>query len=249
MVGLGRWRTAQRYEQGYWAKQAEQIAAGATSQLDWYQWRSDQLTQRLVRCDFGALANGGAHVLEVGGGPVGVASYFPSNRAVLVDPLESFYGSNEVLRKLRNPRAEYVSGRGESLPVETGEFDLAIIENCIDHVQDAEGVMRELSRALRPDGVLYLTVNCRSKTGYVVHRTLSSLRLDPGHPHTFTPPRVAAMLRHHGFDPVDTEIGSYDEARREDRASPHRRARLKALLGVSEYVTSVISVKRSRAGA
>jgi SAM-dependent methyltransferase len=245
MVGLGRWKTAQRYEQGFWASQAEQIAAGATSQLDWYKWRSDQLTQRLVRCNLGALTEGAARVLEVGGGPVGVATFYPSKRAVLVDPLESFYGSNEVLRKLRNPHAEYVSGRGESLPVETGDFDLVIIENCIDHVQDADGVMRELKRALRPDGVLYLTVNCRSKTGYVVHRTLSSLRLDPGHPHTFTPPRVAAMLRGHGFEPIDTEIGSYGEARREDRASPHRRARLKALLGVSEYVTSVISLKRS----
>ena len=244
MVGLGRWRTAQRYEQGYWATQADQIAAGATSQLDWYKWRSDQLTERLVRCDLGTLTEGEARVLEVGGGPVGVASFYPSGRAVLVDPLESFYGSNEVLRKLRNPRAEYVSGRGESLPVETGAFDLVIIENCIDHVQDADGVMGEMKRALRPGGVLYLTVNCRSKAGYVVHRALSSLRLDPGHPHTFTPPRVAAMLRSHGFDPMDTEIGSYEEARREDRASPHRRARLKALLGVSEYVTSVISLKR-----
>jgi hypothetical protein len=105
--------------------------------------------------------------------------------------------------------------------------------------------MRELGRALRPDGILYLTVNCRSKTGYMVHRMLSSLRLDPGHPHTFTPPRVAALLRGHGFEPVDTEIGSYEEARREDLASPTRKAHLKAYLGVSEYVTSVISRKSS----
>ena len=243
MVGVGRWKTAQRYEQGYWASQAEQIAAGATSQLNWYKWRSDQLVQRLGRCGVGSLVDGRAAVLEVGGGPVGVASFFPSSRAVLVDPLESFYGSNEVLRKLRNPRAEYVSGRGESLPVETAGFDLAIIENCIDHVQDAHGVMGELRRVLRPDGILYLTVNCRSNWGYVVHRTLSSLRLDPGHPHTFTPPRVGAMLRRHGFEPMDTEVGSYEEARREDMKSPTRRARLKAFLGVSEFVTSVISRK------
>ena len=244
MVGLGRWKTAQRYEQGYWASQAEQIAAGAASQLDWYKWRSDQLSQRLVRCHHAELTEGRARVLEVGGGPVGVASFFPSCRALLVDPLEDFYASNNVLRQLRNPRAEYMAGRGEALPVETGAYDLAIIENCIDHVQDADGVMRELRRALRDDGVLYLTVNCRSNSGYVVHRVLSSLRLDPGHPHTFTPPRVAAMLRGHGFEPIDTEIGSYEEARKEDRSSPHRRARLKALLGVSEYVTSVISRKR-----
>jgi SAM-dependent methyltransferase len=243
MVGLGRWKTAQRYEQGYWAGQAAQIAAGATSQLSWYQWRSDQLIKRLRRCGFDALTGGEATVLEVGGGPVGVASFFPSYRAVLVDPLESFYGSNEVLRKLRNPRAEYVSGRGEALPVESGAFDLVIIENCIDHVQDAWGVMQELGRALRPDGVLYLTVNCRSNWGYVVHRTLSSLRLDPGHPHTFTPPRVAGMLRRHGFEPVDTEVGSYEDAYREDKQSPSRKARLKALLGVSEFVTSAISRK------
>jgi len=73
---------------------------------------------------------------------------------------------------------------------------------------------------------------------------LSSLRLDPGHPHTFTPERVAAMLRRHGFAPLDTEVSSYYEALRADRGSPIRRARLKAMLDISEFVTSVISHKQ-----
>jgi len=78
---------------------------------------------------------------------------------------------------------------------------------------------------------------------------LSSLRLDPGHPHTFTPERVAAMLRRHGFAPLDTEVGSYHEALRADRASPVRRARLKAMLGISEFVSSVISRKQPKVTA
>lgn len=235
-----RWKEAQQYEQGYWRGIATQIARGSASQLDWYSWRADQLKARLIRAGRPDLADGSAAVVEVGCGPIGTVSYFPGRERVAVDPLEGFYSSDPVLSELRSPAVRYMSGVGENLPLEDAAFDLVIIENCIDHVQDVHGVMRELRRVLRRTGVLYLTVNCRTRAGYYSHRLLSALSVDAGHPHTFTPPRVVRLLKGHDLAVEELEAGSYWTALRQDLRSGAR-GRAKALLGVSEYLVSVLA--------
>jgi len=241
MVSAARWQRAQQYERGYWESLATNIAGGTVSQLDWYRWRSDQLVDRLRALGLGRLTAGRARVLEVGSGPVGIVGFFPAAERVAIDPLESYYAANPTLTALRSPSVEYRGGSVEALPFESGRFDLTIIENCIDHVRDVSAGMREIKRVLSRTGALYLTVNCRTAWGFVVHRALSRLRVDAGHPHTFTPRRAAALLRDHGFTPLQFEVGSYAVARREDLAAPELRARIKAVLGVSEFLVSAVA--------
>lgn len=243
MVTTERWSAAQSYERDYWAGFAEQIAAGSVSQMDWYGWRARQLAARLEALELSSLTSGQAALVEVGCGPIGVASFFPAAERVAVDPLNDFYASNPTLTHLRSAAVDYRTGVGESLPCESGAFDLAIIENCIDHVQDVDAVMRELHRVLRPGGVLYLTVNCRTPLGFVVHRALSRLEIDAGHPHTFTVGRAERMMRANGFSVLNSHVGSYLEALREDLAGPGLRPRVKAVLGTSEFVITVIARK------
>jgi SAM-dependent methyltransferase len=115
------------------------------------------------------------------------------------------------------------------------------MENCIDHVRDVTAAMRELKRALTPSGTLYFTVNCRTRRGFMVHRVLSRLRVDAGHPHTFTSNRAQRLLRDNGFKTLHFEMASYEAARRADLAAPERRARLKGFLGISEFVVSAVA--------
>jgi SAM-dependent methyltransferase len=247
MVSLARWGRAQEYERGYWVRQAAAIAEGAAAQLDWYRWRADRLVERLRDLGLGELTTGAARVVEVGSGPVGVAAYFPAAARVAVDPLAGHYAALPVLTTLRSPSVRYLEGVGESLPCETGQYDLALIENCIDHVRDIDAVMRELARVLRPGGILYLTVNCRSPWGYLVHRALSRLSIDRGHPHTFTAARARALLSAAPFDLVWFAADSMAEARRADLASADAHDRLKGLLGVSEFVASGVARMRGAA--
>jgi SAM-dependent methyltransferase len=242
MVSPARWQRAQQYERGYWASLASQIAAGSVSQLDWYRWRAEQLVQRLGRIGLGELTDGSARVVEVGSGPIGVVGFFPAAERVAIDPLEPYYAAQPTLVALRNPAVEYREGSVEALPCDSGQYDLAIIENCIDHVRDMHGGMRELKRVLRRRGALYLTVNCRTRWGFVVHRALSRLRIDAGHPHTFTPPRARRILNRHGFSIVDFAVGSYQAARREDLTASERRARIKGLIGISEFIASAVAL-------
>jgi SAM-dependent methyltransferase len=243
MVSGERWKAAQEYELGYWEAQAQRMGGNGDSQLDWYRWRAEDLSARLNALGLEHLTSGDARIVEVGSGPIGVATFFPGAERVAVDPLADAYARSEALVALRDPSVDYRQGMGEDLPCDTAHYDLAIIENCIDHVRDMAGVMRELVRVLKPGGVLYLTVNNRSRTGYYVHRVLSRLRIDPGHPHTFTPSRTEALVRAAGFDIAQIETGSYAEARAQDAASPNKKARLKALLGVSEYLVSVVALR------
>ena len=241
MVTVGRWRRAQAYERSYWEAQAQAIAAGTISQLDWYRWRADQLVSRLRALGLTNLTMGGARVLEVGCGPIGVAAFFPAIERVAIDPLESFYALDPVLTQLRAPTVQYLEGAGEHLPCPGERYDLAIVENCIDHVRDVQAVRGELLRVLQPDGILYLTVNFRTPWGFLVHRVLSRLNIDRGHPHTFTARRARRLLDGRGFRILSFEAGSTAEARLGDLRSPELRARLKGLLGVSEATASVIA--------
>jgi SAM-dependent methyltransferase len=249
MATVQRWVAAQHYERNFWADASSQIARGAGTQFDWYRWRADQLARRLSTLGLGHLANGSATVLEVGSGPVGIVSYFSGRVRIAVDPLNSFYGTDPVLSATRARDVDYRTGLGENIPCETGSCDLVIIENCIDHVQDIHSVGRELNRVLRPGGVLYLNVNCRTAAGYYVHRAMSRLRIDTGHPHTFTPGRALAFVRHHGFEPLGSEAASALTAHLEDLRGPGLRMRLKALSGVSEYVFKVYARKEREASS
>lgn len=249
MVTSERWHAAQRYERGYWEREADEIASGALEQMDWYRWRAEALAERLDDLGLAHLTSGAARVLEVGPGPVGIASYFPARHRISVDPLEKFYGSDPVLSALRSPGVEYRRGTGEQLPCESASFDLAIVENCIDHVRDMDAVMRELRRVLAADGVVFLAVNCRTPMGYVVHRVLSRLRIDPGHPHTFTARRALALVRRSGFRVLGHAVGSYVEALREDLSSRRTYRRVKALAGISEFVASIVARRESAGGA
>jgi SAM-dependent methyltransferase len=241
MATTSRWQRAQRYEQDYWSSIASGIAAGSVAQLDWYQWRADELVRKLRGLDLGSLTEGQASVVEVGSGPVGLVGFFPAAERIAIDPLEPYYVSNPTLTALRNPAVEYRHGAAEQLPCDSGRYDLAIIENCIDHVRDVTAAMDELKRVLKPDGVLYLTVNCRTSWGFVAHRTLSNLRVDAGHPYTFTPQRARRLLRDHGWSPLQFEVGSYGAALRADLAGPDLRDRLKGLLGISEFLVSTVA--------
>jgi SAM-dependent methyltransferase len=175
--------------------------------------------------------------------PVGVLGFLPARQRIAVDPLNGFYAENQKLVELRNPAVEYLTLAAEDLAFEDASFDLVIMENCIDHVQDVGSVMREIQRVLTPGGILYLTVNARSSIGYMVHRVLARAALDPGHPHTFTAGRFRRMILAYEFELLEFEEASRFQAWVDHLRSPTLRHRAKALLGVAEHLLSAVARK------
>lgn len=240
-----RWKTAQTYEKSYWDGVSEKIASDASQQLTWYEWKASQCEKKLNQIDI-PFNKEESKVLEVGSGPIGIVSYLPWGDRVAIDPLGDFYKQNKNLVEVRDPNVNYLTGKGEEIPYPDGHFSLVIIDNVLDHVDNAEGVLNEIHRVLSPDGVLYMELNVHTYWGFLLHVLLAKLNIDKGHPYSFTPDRISKFLDDHGFKIQKTWLNSYIEAREEDRKSNSLKAKIKGYSGLSEFIYFAVCTRDSR---
>ncbi len=243
MITQERWKEAQAYEKSYWQEAASQIASGSQSQLGWYAWKARMMEQRLE----GHLNDQqkiNAHILEIGSGPIGIVTFLKWGERHTLDPLENYYGSDPTLSKLRSSEVKYGSGSGEQLPFGPGRFSVVILDNVLDHVHEASRVLEEIRRVLDKNGVFYLAVNIHTLWGGFLHRILSRLKIDRGHPYTFTVKSIRRFLKQHGFTIKSEFINSYQEAKAEDMRSRSTKAKVKAYTGLSEFVFHAVCGKQ-----
>lgn len=229
-----RWATAQVGELGFWGRVAETDRYVEDVKWPWYQRKAARITRLLLEQGTGAPPISEGVLVEVGAGPVGVAPLLSDGVVVLLDPLAREYAAIPAYAPFRASHARYVAACGEAIPVGTGAAALLIAENCLDHVRDMETVLSEMHRVLRPGGLLYLTVNCRSRLGRVVHGALARVGVDPGHPHSVIQQDVLALLEGAGFTERWRESESLRGMWWNDLIHEGIRGKMKAALGVSE---------------
>jgi SAM-dependent methyltransferase len=229
VVDRQRWKDAQDYERLHWAKIVRESVGGST--LKWYGWKARNLTDKMD--PFLDLSK--ATILEVGSGPLGIVSFISGAAKYSVDPLEDFYRVHPALTELRDEGTEYRKGMGESLPFEANHFDFVIIDNVIDHCQSPRTVLSEIGRVLKPDGFLYFTVNLHTRFGCFVRLFVEYLKLDRGHPFTFSLGKTRSLLEEMGFSILDEEIEDYGNARRKNISSKNMKRLIKGLIGAAEF--------------
>ncbi len=235
MITKQRWKHAQEFERAYWEKVANRIATGASTQLSWYAWKAGEMEKRIAGY-LNEEKQRTAKVLEIGSGPIGIVSFLKWGERYTIDPLEDFYGSNPMLTKLRDTAVNYGQGGGEQLPFENNFFSLVILDNVLDHVHNAEGVLKEIHRVLADNGLLYLSVNVHTKWGGLLHSALSKLKIDKGHPYTFTINSIRSFIRQHQFNIQSESINDYYQAREQDRISTSLKNKVKGYSGLSEFI-------------
>ena len=235
MVKFKRWLLAQDYEQAFWNEVANRIVSGASSQLSWYGWKASEMEKRLVGY-FDDDRRKYAKVLEIGSGPIGLISFTSWGERYAIDPLEKFYRSNPVLTSLRDPTVCYGQGTGEQLPFRDSFFSLVILDNVLDHVQNATGVLKEIYRVLSRDGLMYLAINVHTEWGAFLHSGFSKMKIDKGHPYTFTLRSIRKFVNGHRFDILREEVDDYYQARERDRRSLSLKDKIKGYSGLSEFV-------------
>jgi len=64
------------------------------------------------------------------------------------------------------------------LPFGDEEFSLIIIDNVLDHTREPKKVLREIYRILKENGLMFFTVNIRTKWGAFLHSILAKLNID-----------------------------------------------------------------------
>ena len=95
-------------------------------------------------------------ILEVGCGAHGLVFGFGGNFCVGIDPLAVDY--KRLFPKWQD-NAMTTAAIGEKLPFGDAAFDVVLSDNVIDHAEKPVEIVDELVRVLKPDGVLYFTVN------------------------------------------------------------------------------------------
>ncbi|MBI5180246.1 MAG: class I SAM-dependent methyltransferase [Nitrospirae bacterium] len=243
MVTRQRWQYAQKYEKLYWREVAERLVTGSSGQLSWYAWKAGEMEKRLV-AHLNEQKKKSAKILEIGSGPIGIVSFLKWGKRYTIDPLEDFYKSNPALSKLRDPAVNYGQGTGEKLPFENNNFSLVILDNVLDHVNEASGVLREINRVLANDGLLYLAVNVHTKWGGFFHSILSKLRIDKGHPYTFTVESIRSFVHAHQFNIQSKSINDYYQAREQDIKSHSFKNKVKGYIGLSEFIYYAVCSKK-----
>lgn len=239
-----RWEIAQKYEKEYWINIANRITNDAEAQLWWYNWKASEFEKKLNKIIYNFDKNI-CRILEVGSGPVGIVSFLKWGERYAIDPLGDFYKENRNLIALRDKSVNYVTGGGEAIPFPDSHFSVVIIDNVLDHVNSPSAVLNEINRVLSKDGLLYIELNIHTFWGYLLHSLFSKLRIDKGHPYSFTSAKIRAFLNSHKFIIRSESIDDYYKARERDRLSESLKANIKSYCGLSEFIYSAIYLKKS----
>jgi ubiquinone/menaquinone biosynthesis C-methylase UbiE len=89
----------------------------------------------------------------------------------------------------------HLTGIGEYLPLNEGEFDVVIATNVLDHTQNPTKVVSEIKRVLKQKGVLILSMNTFNLPKLVRSRIFL---IDREHPHHYTYKEVLSFLKDAG---------------------------------------------------
>lgn len=100
--------------------------------------------------------------------------------------------SMPAVAKLRARGASAVLGLVSALPFPDGLFDLVCAFDIIEHVEDDDGALGELSRVASPGGALLLSVPLHPSSWTSFDELV-------GHRRRYEPERIVAMLEQHGF--------------------------------------------------
>ena len=205
-VTRGRWEAAQKWERHQWVR-TQKLRGKYCKNLIWRLLRTARLVPKYRGDDwndwwkkqfqnYDFLPPTAENALEVGCGPY-------TNIRMMLDRcrFEHLYLSDPLIRTYVNFKLTFVAEMYkraacvlddhplEELPFASDYFDLAVMINVLDHVQDARRCMENLIRVIKPGGTLVLGQDLTNEQDL---EALSGDEGEVGHP---------IKLDHHWFAP------------------------------------------------
>jgi SAM-dependent methyltransferase len=194
-VSPDRWRKAQEWERAFWIREQKQLAKYGKN----IAWRLLALVGKVEKYrgddrnrwwkagfdDYSFLPPRVDNALEVGCGPYTnmrlIRTICKPDHIALSDPLIRTY----VGFKMTFVREMYESAGCllddhplEELPFANGYFDLAVMINVLDHVRDLEACMHNLTRVVKPGGIVVIGQDLTNEDDAKAH----PVGLKIGHP-------------------------------------------------------------------
>ena len=153
----------------------------------------------------------GLRVLDVGCGGGFMSEELSQQGATVVgiDPAADAIAAAREHAGASNLEIDYRTGVAERLPFETDQFDCVICVDVLEHVEDLEASLDEITRVLKPGGVfLFDTINRNLLASFIVvtvaERLLRILPVGTHDPQKFIRPReLRAALDNHCFQEAE----------------------------------------------
>jgi 2-polyprenyl-3-methyl-5-hydroxy-6-metoxy-1,4-benzoquinol methylase len=147
-----RWQIAQQAEIRWWRWYLR------NKPDEHYRKQKKQYWWKLIST-YGLEPSRDAHILDAGCGPAGIFMAFPNHHIDAVDPLLPAYEKTlRIFDQSRYPNTRFIHNRLEDY-VQENRYDYIYCMNAINHVDDIELSLNNLTRCLKPSGKMILTVD------------------------------------------------------------------------------------------
>lgn len=135
-----------------------------------------------------------SQILDVGSGATVPARLFGTGIITGLEPLAAKLG---ITGREKQPEVRMVSARAEHMPFADKTFDFVLCRNAIDHMQDPRVAIREMHRVLKDEGYMLLISYTYAPfiTSVKVISEKFSIVRNIGHPHTYTPDMLDALVQ------------------------------------------------------
>jgi ubiquinone/menaquinone biosynthesis C-methylase UbiE len=120
----------------------------------------------------------GKDVLDIGPGPIGMLEMSGARKAYAVDPLADAYRQHGLLLEGGTTPVTWFTAGAEAIPLPDACVDVVVAFNCLDHVDNVQLVVNEISRVLRSGGSLLLNVELDHAPTPTEPHTLSETMLE-----------------------------------------------------------------------
>lgn len=142
-----RWEIAQNSEKEYWEGFTKETLL--KEEAERHEQKANVLEKEWKKY---IGLNKNPRILQIGCGPEDIINYLSSGKKYAVDPLAEFYKKKF---NLDYSSISFIEGRAESLPFEDNYFDVVILANVLDHVEQPEKALSEIRRVLKKEGLFH----------------------------------------------------------------------------------------------
>ena len=150
-----RWKLAQYFEKRWWKNYLRNKPVD-----DYRVWKKEYWKKLLAAGEI-SLAND-CKVLDAGCGPAGVFMVLENQQVTAVDPLLNDYEVQlQHFKKSDYKNAEFINSPIENFKREN-YFDFIFCMNAINHVQEYETAMSNLTESLKPNGFFIMTIDAHN---------------------------------------------------------------------------------------
>ena len=114
----------------------------------------------------------------------------------------------------------------------------------LDHTREPKKVLREIYRVLKENGLMFFTVNIRTKWGAFLHSILAKLNIDKGHPHSCSYGNIRHVLEDSKFIILSEKYEDYHKTKRAYLEKKEIKNIIKAYVEVVEILYIAVCCKK-----